>query len=315
MSDPFPYVLVNPEAGKGATRRFLPKLRKLLERRFPTGFALDVTAGRGQATELTRGALVNGSELIIAVGGDGTIHEVLNGFFDRGKLVNALSRLGILCSGTARDVVRNLNLPRTIESQLESINDGLRFVDVGYVSFCHAGGADAERLFLNDCQAGIAADVVRRVTPVLKRLGGTLAFGVGGILSAVNFRSASMSVELDGRERFEGKFLGVVVANGRFAGGGMDFAPRSVIDDGLLDLIIIRDKKVPVRLLSFPRIYAGTHLELPWILYKRAQHIRIEAAGSVELEADGELLGFLPCEIRVLPRGLAVAATGKAFAK
>jgi YegS/Rv2252/BmrU family lipid kinase len=304
-----PHFILNPAAGGGKTGRSQASILTLLEQYFPHGFSLDVTTQSGQATELTRTALRQGAGLVVAVGGDGTMNETLNGFFFKSRLVNKNARLGFLCSGTARDVVRNLNLPETLELQVRNLDSGKHHVDVGRVSFTDASGGRAERYFVNDCQAGIAASVVRRVTPALKKLGGTLAFGIGGALSAMTYRSKVMSVELDGKERIEGRFLGIVVANGRYAGGGMDFAPRSSINDGILDVILIRDQLVPTRLVNFPKIYSGKHVDLPWILYRTARRIRIESARRVELEADGELLGTLPCEISLLPRVLPVAGS------
>ena len=303
-----PHFILNPESGGGKTGRTQAAILTLLERHFPGGFTLDVTLQPGQATELTRKALKQGADLVVAVGGDGTMNEVLNGFFVKKTLVSKGARLGLLSRGTARDVERNLGLPPTAEAQLAMLERGRRFIDVGCVTFHDQAGRKIERMFVNDCQPGVAATVVRRVTPALKRLGGTLAFGIGGSLSVFTYRGREMRIELDTKEVLEGKFLGVTVANGRFAGGGMDFAPRSAIDDGLLDVILIRDQSVPVRLFNFPKIYSGKHIDLPWILYRKARKVRIESEHRVEVEADGELLGLLPCDITLLPRILPVAA-------
>jgi len=303
-----PHFILNPEAGGGKTGRSKAALLNLLERHFPGGFVLEVTSQPGHATEMTRTALQHGADLIVAVGGDGTINETLNGFFNGKKLVRRKARLGFLAGGTAKDVVRNLRLPETMESQIRNLGGGRHSIDVGRVTYRDTSGKKTERLFINDCQAGIAASVVRMVTPGLKRLGGKVAFGIGGTLSALSYRGRQMTVELDNKETIEGRFLGVVVANGRFAGGGMDFAPRSSIDDGILDVIIIRDQPVLTRLFNFPKIYSGSHIELPWILYRKAKRVRLDSKQSVEIEADGELLGRLPCDISLIPRILPIAS-------
>ncbi|MEX0602523.1 MAG: hypothetical protein WD295_04220, partial [Bacteroidota bacterium] len=223
--------------------------------------------------------------------------------------VNPGARLGFLCSGTAEDVARNLGLPTSLRRQLDiAAGTGKRPVDVGKVVYRNSDGSPAERLFLNDCQPGIAAKVVQRVTPGLKRLGGFLAFGIGATLTAMVHRAHTMTVTIDDQPPVTGKFLGVVVANGRFAGGGMDFAPSSRIDDGVLDIVIIRDQIVPLRLLNFPKIYSGGHVDLSWITYRKGKSVGITSPDRVPIEADGELLGFLPCSVTLLPGALAVAS-------
>lgn len=284
-------------------------LLRALEDRFPEGFTLDVTSRPGHATEITRQALKAGENLIVAVGGDGTINEVVNGFFEKKKLLSRNARLGFLCIGTAKDVARNLNLPDDIPSQLDILRTNQsRKIDLGRIS-CHSeDGRRLERYFINDCQPGIAAKVVDRVTPALKRLGGFLAFGIGSTLTALTYRARQMSVSVNGRHWASGRFLGVTAANGRFAGGGMDFAPASRVDDGFLDLLVIKDQAVPARLLNFPKIYSGGHMNLSWVLHRTAKTIAVASPQRVGIEADGELVGFLPCVITVVPSVLSIAA-------
>ncbi|MBI2619732.1 MAG: diacylglycerol kinase family lipid kinase [Ignavibacteriales bacterium] len=311
-----PHFILNPAASAGKTGRIQASLLLAIEEKFPGGFVLDVTTNQGHATEITRQALNAGTNLVVAVGGDGTINEVVNGFLDKEKHVNAHARLGFLCIGTAKDVARNLNLPDNLSTQLDIVAGNLsRMIDLGKVSFHSRDGNQLDRFFINDCQPGIAAMVVRRVTPALKRLGGFLAFGIGSTLTALTYRARYMSVSADGTDWISGRFLGVTAANGRYAGGGMDFAPASRVDDGLLDLLVIKDQSVASRLINFPKIYTGKHIDLSWIEHRKAKKIRISSPEHVALEADGELIGFLPCEISVVPRFLRVAAPDDSMKK
>ena len=307
-----PHFVLNPTASAGETGRSQGQLLKLIENRFPDGFTLDVTTRPGHATEITREAIRKGVDLVVAVGGDGTMNEVINGFFAKGKLVRKSARLGLLCSGTAEDVVRNLDLPKSLKEQVDATaGKRSRSIDLGNVTFMSKEGERKERFFINDCNPGIAARVVQRVTPGLKRLGGFLAFGIASTYTALTYRGHTMTIVLDGKKTVSGRFLGVAVANGRYAGGGMDFAPNSRIDDGLLDVVIIRDQSVPARLFNFPKIYSGKHINLPWITYLQARHIRIESTQRVALEADGEWLGYLPCEVSIMPKALNICAGQK----
>jgi len=304
-----PHFIINPAASAGETGRSQGQLLKLIESCFPDGFTLDVTTRPSHATDITRKAISDGVDLVVSVGGDGTMNEVVNGFFAKGKLKRKSSRLGLLCIGTAEDVLRNLGLPKSAKEQIEVIaGKRTRSVDVGKVTFTTKEGEKKERFYLNDCNPGMAAKVVQRVTPGLKRLGGFLAFGLASTYTALTYRGHTMTITLDGKRTISGRFLSVAVSNGRYAGGGMDFAPRALVDDGLLDVVMIRDQSVPARLMNFPKIYSGKHINLSWITYLQAKRIRIESNQRVPLEADGEWLGYLPCEMEVLPKALKVCA-------
>ncbi|MEX1137829.1 MAG: diacylglycerol kinase family protein [Bacteroidota bacterium] len=304
-----PHVIFNPAAAGGNTGRAQGTILKALEEEFPHGFSLDVTTENGQATALTRRALSNEAGLIVVVGGDGTCNEVLNGFFEHRKPIRPSARLGFISSGTGEDASRNLGLPAGLKAQIRRLHRGRRLLDVGLVRYTASDGTTHERLFLNDCQLGIAGRVVQRVTPTLKKLGGFLAYGIASTLTALTYNGHLLTIKCDRDEPIEGQFLGVAAANGRFAGGGMDFAPHSRIDDGKLDVIMIRDQSKINRLLNFPKIYSGRHIDMPWVISKKVQKVRITSDGPVPLEADGEFLGYLPCEIRVLPRILPIASS------
>lgn len=307
-----PHFIINPAASAGRTGRSQASLLSLVEETFPDGFTVEVTTQRGHATEITRKAIAAGVQDIVAVGGDGTMNEVINGFFTKGKIKNRKTRLGLLCSGTAEDVVRNLGLPKSLREQIRLLaGKETRFIDLGRVRFTNHAGKKIERWFINDCHPGIAAKVVQRVTPGLKRLGGFLAFGLASTYTAMRYKGHRMKVTLDRSDVLEGRFLGISVANGRFAGGGMDFAPRAQVDDGLLDIVMIKDQSVPARLMNFPKIYSGSHINLSWVEYRRARRVRIESPERVGLEADGEFLGYLPCEAEVVPRALPLSVSAR----
>jgi diacylglycerol kinase family enzyme len=174
-------------------------------------------------------------------------------------------------------------------------------VDVGRATFLDSQGKLSEQLFLNECSQGIAAVVVQRFQAHHKWMGGFLGFGVTAVATAARHREQLMTVEIDGKHAATDLILGMVIANGAYAGGGMHFAPKSKVDDGLFDVVIIHKQSIPSRLINFPRIYVGSHVNLSWISYFQGRSVKVTSSENVPVEADGEFLGHLPLTIDVLP--------------
>jgi len=135
-------------------------------------------------------------------------------------------------------------------------------------------------------------------------MGGFLGFGLTALTTAARHREQAITVVVDDKPPITDSFLGVVISNGGFAGGGMNFAPKASVEDGLLDIVLIHKQRILSRLLNFPKIYSGRHINLPWISYLQGRNIRISSAEQVPVEADGEFLGYLPCTINILSRSL-----------
>jgi YegS/Rv2252/BmrU family lipid kinase len=299
------HIIINPFSSGGKTARRQSAIVGEITRRLGSSVTIHVPSKPLEATDRARTAIQDGADLVIAVGGDGTVHEVVNGFTDHGKLINPGCSLGIVGSGTAQDAVRSFGLPRTTREQIEvACSGGIRNVDLGKVTAVNPAGFEQEHIFLNECQQGIAAVVVQRFQARHKWLGGFLGFGLTAVSTAATHREQVMTVEIDGKHAATDALLGVVVSNGGYAGGGMNFAPDARVSDGLFDVILIHKQSIPSRLINFPRIYFGTHINLSWVSHFRGQRIRISSVEKVPVESDGEFLGFLPCSIEILPQAL-----------
>jgi YegS/Rv2252/BmrU family lipid kinase len=299
------HIIINPFSSGGKTARRQEKIVGRIARLLGGAPSLHVTARPLEATEITRAVIKDGAELVIVVGGDGTVHEVVNGFSENGKIINPACPLGIVGSGTAQDAIRGFDLPGDTDSQIDIACGGLnRAVDLGKVSVIGPQGKSEEHFFLNECQQGIAAVVVQRFQSHHKWLGGFLGFGITAVTTAAHHRAQVMSVEVDGKQVVHDALLGVVVSNGGYAGGGMNFAPRAEVDDGLFDVVLIHNQNVPSRLLNFPKIYFGTHINLSWISYVRGRSVSVSSSENVPVESDGEFLGHLPCKIDIVPGAL-----------
>jgi diacylglycerol kinase (ATP) len=303
------HLIINPSSAAGKTGQRQSHILAALHRHLGQPNSLCLTSRPGEATTSAREAILAGSDLVIAVGGDGTIQETVNGFFSQGKLLRPGCQLGIINSGTGGGFVQSLGLPPDIESQCRVIGEGrTRLIDVGRAVFSDGKGAGLERLFINECQAGIGGEVVKKVRGGYKKLGGLLGFGLSTLAVALNYPNRKMTISVDDGPEVSGRFIGIVAANGNTMAGGMRLAPRAQVEDGLLDILFIHGQTLPERLWNFPKIYSGSHLTSPKFSYFQGKSIRLTSEEEVTFEADGELCGHLPCRIDILPSALRVRA-------
>jgi diacylglycerol kinase (ATP) len=301
------HIILNPASAAGRTRSKIPEMLRQLGFYFGDSYSLHITRRPLDATASTFKAVLNGARLVVAIGGDGTIQEVVNGMFSNGDLLNPECRLGIINCGTGHGFAQSLGLPVSIEAQMELLRDGdFLTIDIGRVSFRDHRGELSRRYFVNECQLGIGASVVRRVHGRHKKLGGKAAFGLGVLETVFEHENQMIAMTLDQREVLGGVVTGIVVANGAFTGGGMNLAPTARLDDGMLNVLVMHDLSIWQRLQSFPRIYTGSHLRMSLFSYREMKSLTVTSGETVQVEADGELLGETPCLIETIPSVLRV---------
>ncbi len=311
MPPPLMLVVVNPASAGGRTARRWPAIRRALDAAGLRYTAHD-TLGRGDAAELTRTAIRDrGIRRVVAVGGDGTLNEVVNGCFDEeGRPLAPDLTLGVVSSGTGTDFRRALGLPSDPVAAARLLGSAVpRPIDIGRAVFRDG----SQRLFLNVASCGISADVVSRVERHRHR-------GVGMWRRAAFLRAAVAALLVDSKHDIELtidsetrrlRVEEVAIANGRDYGGGMRIAPQARIDDGLLDVAIVGDISRAGALRAIPRLYRGTHGSHPAVTMLQARSIRISPTGAAEpppVETDGERVGTAPVEITVLPGALRILA-------
>lgn len=303
------HVIFNPASAAGKTGKRQGQILASLEKYLGKGFSFDVTGKPFDACESARQAVLAGSDLIVAVGGDGTIQEVANGMLSV-PAMNLLScELGILNCGTGHGFAQSLRLPRSLEGQLDFLSNGSgRPMDVCKISYADDADRRIGRYYVNECQVGIGSEVVRNVHQDSKRLGGRLAFGAKAVSMLFRHRSQPIRVAVDGAPETSHHLIGAMVTNGDYAAGGMNLAPKARLDDGRLDLILIHEQPLPRRLWNFSRIYAGKHVGSSQIDYCQAERVTMSSGEVVSVEADGEFLGWLPCSIEVVSSALRVRA-------
>jgi YegS/Rv2252/BmrU family lipid kinase len=266
------------------------------------------TEGPGHATELVREGLAAGHRLIVVVGGDGTLNEAVNGFFDAdGTPINPAAELGVICRGTGCDFIKSLGIPKREDLALQRILSGSsRAIDVGRVQFHDASGQEHGRYFLNIAEAGLGGAVVERVNRSSKRLGGFASFLLNTLATFATYRNGPMTVQIDGAPPETLQAANLVVGNGRYFGGGMCILPEAELDDGIFDVLIMGDLNRFELFTNIARVYRGSHLSHPKIRHMRARQIRVEGRAPLLLDVDGEQPGLAPATFTILPSALRV---------
>ncbi len=306
MTSPFGEltVIVNPHSGRGHVGEEVPELERTLRGR-DLEYRLLLTEGPGDATRFAREALESGARFLVAVGGDGTVHEVVNGMFEDGKPLVENAVLGVVAAGSGCDFVRTFGLPGdATRACLHLTGDNTYPMDVGKITYTGPDGEDAVRYFPNIAEVGLGAAVAARAERLPRRLGQSRYF-FGFWLTLPRFKLAGVRVEADGKA-YEGPAYLVVVGNCQYYGGGMKISPRSYPGDGILDVLVFKGPKSDSFTL-LPKIYRGEHVPHPHITELRAKEtVRVEADRPLPIEADGEVLGTTPVTFEVLQQPILV---------
>jgi YegS/Rv2252/BmrU family lipid kinase len=302
-------LVVNPHAGAGRAERRLPALERAMRAR-GLDYRLALTARSGDATTIVREALKKGAEGIAVVGGDGTLNEATNGFFEPdGTRIETKAWLGPISCGTGGDFRKTLaatnagSSDAAMESLVERlITSPVRPIDVGWLTFVANDGSAAGRAFLNIASFGLGGLVDRLVNESPKWMGGTGAFFVGALRGALRYRNQAVRISVDGELPRETTIANLAVANGRFFGGGMQIAPRAELDDGFFDVVGLENVDLAAQMRLTPHLYGGTLLGKRGVTFTRGRVVVAEPVHEgdhVLLDVDGEAPGRLPARFEL----------------
>jgi YegS/Rv2252/BmrU family lipid kinase len=258
------------------------------------------TEHRGHAVELARDAVAEGHSFLVAVGGDGTIQEVVNGMMDETGPRNPDAVLGILSAGSGSDFVRTFGLPRHPAQAIANLSgDAVVDVDLGRLT-CAVDGRTEVRWFANIAEAGFGAELVKRAERLPRRLGrGRYLVGFGLTMSAFSREEARM--RLDDGPAVATQLTDLIVANAQFFGGGMRIAPGADPADGLFDVLVVKGTKWDY-VAALGKLYRGRHLPSPAIDQYAARRVEVATDVPILVEADGELLGTTPVVFDIAER-------------
>jgi len=279
-------VILNPWAGRGTAGRRQAELEAALQQA-GAEYAIVTTHARGGATELAWQGVERGYERIVAVGGDGTINEVVNGI--KGAEVGLGRRvpLGIIPLGTGSDFIKVLDGVEANDiagGVRRAAGDRARTVDLG-----HAQVDDGEpRYFINAIGVGLDAQVAAESLKLTK-LKGFAVYLVAILRALANYKAHPMHVEYDGT-RLHRRLLFASIANGRCQGGGFWLTPDALIDDGLLDLCLVDKMRLDEIIRHIPKVIEGTHGRLRQVHMSRARTITVTSSAPIPVATDGEVL-------------------------
>ncbi len=297
MTDPNSwFIVVNPVSGGGRAGRYLPRLQAALDRmRVPHRFATSTASGA--ATGLIAQALRDGHRRLLALGGDGTFNELLNGLYSQTAVPPAQCLVAVTALGTGNDWARTMQVPdHPSQLAVRMLRGQSRATDLGM-----ATDASGRRLvFHTIAGAGLDAEVIRHTPRGGPR---ALAYLIGLIRTIARYRAPRFAITVDG-QRHSGRYWLVLAANGPRCGGGMRLAPAAVPDDGWLDLVTVEPLSVSGCIARLPKLFDGRLAGDPAFRVVRCRSVTIEADPPCSMEVDGQICGTTPVTLGLLPGAL-----------
>jgi len=301
MQKPETRIIVNPTAAAGSVGHEWPDLRSYLAGQ-GLQFSEAITEGPRHAIELAADAAAQGYDLVVAVGGDGTVNEVINGLCpDHSSTIRP--EVGVISRGTGCDLARTLGLrdPRSAVSALTERRT-LRVVDLGEI-IMNGEGRQERRLFINAAGLGFDGEVVEGLLHSRmsgRSIGGTVPYLTQVFRSIMRYDNKRVRATIDG-DVLEGVFTSFFACNGRYFGGGMKVAPNAEPSDGLFDVVILDAISRLGLLARLPSVYVGWHTIFRQISIRRARELTVDTQDRILIQADGEVVGLAPATLRVLP--------------
>lgn len=282
--------IINPIAGKGKTLELIPRIKKSFDKD-KINYDIKITDEKGHGEKIAEEAIDKGFTHIISVGGDGTAYEVVNGIRN-GKIV-----LGILPAGTGNDFARMIKMPKDYDEMLKAIKIAkTKKIDIGNVN---------NRFFLNCSSVGIDAEIVKETEKIKKYISGTSAYLLGVFKTLAKYKSKEVDIVIDGKE-IRRKIELIAVGNGKYYGGGMKINPMAAYDDGLLDICVV-NKINKLKFTSlFLTVFKGDHIKIKEVETFRGKEVKIFGDDSLLLNADGDIIGTTPAEIKIEKRSINV---------
>ena len=280
------HVIINPTAGNGRAGKIAAQILARLKERGIEYQAFH-TEYPGHAEILAKQSVTANTEKVLSIGGDGTAFEVARG------LMHSQTCLGIIPAGTGNDYIKSLRLPNSPLEILDFIlSHPARPVDVGMIN---------GKVFINVCGIGFDVSVLDYSIPAKKYVRGMLPYLWGVICTIVHYKPSDITLRIDGEEVLSKEILVCSIANGRYIGGGMPISPASEIDDGLLDVVVIRNVTRPRMISYLPGLLTGKILTFKDTTSYKGKHVEVTAKGTMRFNVDGEIFPYEKVTLEIIP--------------
>ena len=308
------FVVVNPISGKGKGLDDFPLISKLLR---DNGIRCEAvfTEHKHHATQLTVSAITEGYRNIIVIGGDGTLHEVVNGLFIQKCVEPSEVTVAVIAVGTGNDWIRMYGLPKQYSAVIRAIKEGYTFLqDVAAVEYEEARYKQT-RYMANVAGVGFDAAVIKRGLSMGNGMKRGASFYIRALIGTFfGYKPTGVKIWVDDRLMYNNLLFSLAIGVGKYNGGGIQQLPVAVADDGLLDITLIRPIHWWHVVFRLRRFFNGEIYSIGHVQHLQGSKIRIESSPEVSLEIDGELQGGSPIEMRVLHRAVKVIVN-KSFIK
>ena len=293
-------VVVNPNAGNRKGKKDWEKISYFLNQQ-DLSYTERFTSRKGHAIHLTLEGIEAGFRKIIAVGGDGTLNEVVNGILTNSFCSSRDITIGLIPVGTGNDWGRMFGIYPDYEKAIKVITEGkVMLHDAGIVYF-NEGGEKKHRYFINIAGLGFESLVVRRSNfQKDKGYNSKAIYLLNLLISLLSYKNCKTEIVIDGKKITKDVFS-INVGNGRYCGGGMRQTPEALPDDGLLDVTVIREIGKIEIIRNLKMLYDGSILSHPKVDGYRCKNITVNSESIMFAEADGELLGQTPVEFSIIP--------------
>lgn len=291
--------LVNPASANGATGKRWPELA---QRAAAAGLTADAvfSTHQGHLGELAREAALDGVDLLVVVGGDGSVNEIVNGLADLDRQPD----IALVPRGTGWDFSRTFGIPRGVEAAATvALTGPTRVLDVGKVTYRAWDGSEGTSYFANVASAGMGGAVAERANETTKALGGKTSYLLATLAVFARWKAPVVRLTVDDEQR-EATMHEVVVANAKYLGGGMKMCPDAEPDDGVFDVLALGNLTKMDLVRAMPKLYSGTHLPHPKAELLRGRLVRIESETPIPIQLDGEQPGRTPATFELVAERL-----------
>lgn len=285
--------IVNPVAGKNSGKKAIMIIEEVMGNR-GLNYNIKITNQPGDAKEWAKEAIDTSVDVIIAVGGDGTVNEVFNG------MINSNKTLGIVPAGTGNDFARTLNLPLDIKAAIEFIIEGnYTHVDAGKIN---------GQLFINIASIGLDAVIAEEANKIKKVIPNKYSYILALLKGLSIFKSTNIKIKIDGKV-YEKEIMLVAICNAVSYGGGMKIAPKAKVNDGYFDICIVKKMSKLKLLYLFPSIFEGNHVKFEEVEIFKGKSVEIESNKDLIINVDGEIKHHKPIQFNVIKKALKVIGT------